>query len=315
MQALHFTQTGSLDQLRLTSLPLPEPGPGQVRVKVHAAGVNPSDLKNVLGRFPYTTLPRTPGRDFAGVVDKGPEHLLGKAVWGSGKELGFTADGSHAEYVVVDAAGVAPKPARLDFAQAASCGVPYLTAWDALERSQVESGSRVLIIGAAGAVGQAAVALAVCRGADVVGAVRRDTQCDAVRALGARPVLLQSGQPLQAFADDADVVFDTTGFCLPDAIGVLAPFGRVAIIAAPADGHERVPVLALYRKGGSLVGVNSLLYSSAQCAVLLNRIGAGFDSGAVPPPAGLRLSPLSSGRDAYHALDDGQGGKPVLVMG
>ena len=71
------------------------------------------------------------------------------------------------------------------------------------------------------------------------------------------------------FKGGADVIFDTTGFWLPAAVAGLAPFGRIAIIAAPVDGHVQLPALALYRKGGSVVGINSLLYNCEQCAVML----------------------------------------------
>lgn len=82
MQALQFSTTGSLDALQLNDLPTPVPGAEEVLVEVRAAGLNPSDLKNVLGRFPYTTTSRIPGRDFSGVVVEGPPELQGKAVWG-----------------------------------------------------------------------------------------------------------------------------------------------------------------------------------------------------------------------------------------
>jgi len=119
-----------------------------VLVQIKAAGLNPSDVKNVLGRFPYTTLPRIPGRDFAGIVVEGPQALIGQEVWGTGRELGFFADGSHAQFVKLPANGVAKKPTHLSFAQAASLGVPYTTAWDALERSGVTAETRLLVIGA-----------------------------------------------------------------------------------------------------------------------------------------------------------------------
>ncbi len=154
MKALQFLKTGDLSALQLAELPMPVPAAGEVLVQIKAAGLNPSDVKNVLGRFSYTTLPRVPGRDFAGVVVEGPQALLGQEVWGTGKELGFTGDGSHA------AKGVALKPTHLSFAQAASLGVPYTTAWDALERSLVKAETRLLVIGANGAVGSATIALA-----------------------------------------------------------------------------------------------------------------------------------------------------------
>src|SRR6185437_6475234 len=137
-------------------LPVPEPAAGEVLVRVVAAGLNPSDVKNVLGRFPYTVLPRTPGRDFAGVVEKGPAGQVGREVWGTGNELGFLRDGTHAGYLVLPADGVAARPRSLSFAQCAACGVPYTTALDALDRTGVTSGTRVIVIGA-GAVGQAAL--------------------------------------------------------------------------------------------------------------------------------------------------------------
>src|SRR3979490_476578 len=128
MQALQFSATGSLDALRLIDLPAPVPAAGEVLVEVRAAGLNPSDVKNVLGRFPYTQVPRVPGRDFAGVVLQGPQELIGKAVWGgTGKGFGFYRDGCHAQYLTLPRNAVALLPSSLSFAQAAPCGVPYIT--------------------------------------------------------------------------------------------------------------------------------------------------------------------------------------------
>src|SRR5438477_388432 len=79
-------------------------------VRIKAAGLNKSEVSNVMGGHPYTTLPRTPGRDFAGVVERGPQALLGRAVWGTGNAIGFTRDGSHAEFIALPADAVALKP-------------------------------------------------------------------------------------------------------------------------------------------------------------------------------------------------------------
>ena len=149
MQALQFSETGTLDSLQVRDVPRPVPGPGEILIEVRATGINPSDLKNVLGSFPYTTAPRIPGRDFFVFLVSGPPELQGKAVWGgTGKGFGFYRDGCHAQYVLVPADAVAPMPASLSFSQAATCGVPFITAWDALERSQVKAGTRLLIMGA-----------------------------------------------------------------------------------------------------------------------------------------------------------------------
>jgi NADPH:quinone reductase-like Zn-dependent oxidoreductase len=317
MKALQFSRTGDLAALQYVDVPMPVPGADEVLVQIKAAGLNPSDVKNVLGRFPYTTLPRIPGRDFAGVVVEGPQALVGQEVWGTGKELGFFADGSHAQYVTLSAKGVARKPSYLSFAQAASLGVPYTTAWDALERSLVTGETRLLVIGS-GAVGSAALALAKIRGAQVLAAARRPEQVKALQAQGFNAIQLDKPEDLAAqvnavYAGGADVIFDTTGFWLPAAVPALANFGRIAIIAAPVDGHVQLPALALYRRGGSVVGINSLLYGVEACAAMLEQFGRFFDEGLLPLPEGLYESPLAEGLERYSEVNQGSGEKVILL--
>jgi len=317
MKALQFSKTGDLSSLHYVEVPTPVPGADQVLVQIKAAGLNPSDVKNVLGRFPYTTLPRIPGRDFAGVVVEGPQALIGREVWGTGKELGFFAEGSHAQYVALSAKGVAFKPDHLSFAQAASLGVPYTTAWDALERSGVTAGTRLLVIGG-GAVGSAALALAKIRGAQVLAAARRPEQVKTLQAQGFQTIQLEQPEDLGAqvnavYAGGADVIFDTTGFWLPASVPALAAFGRIAIIAAPVDGQVQLPALALYRKGGSVVGINSLLYGVEACAAMLEQFGRFFDQGLLPLPEDLLESPLAEGPQRYAEVNQGRGDKVILL--
>src|SRR6202453_3347720 len=129
MQALRFHEFGSFDKLRVEAIPDPQPKPGEVVVRIRAASLNPSDAKNVLGRMEGTILPRTPGRDFAGVVVDGPSAMIGAEVWGTGGDIGFTRDGTHAELLVLPVAGVRPKPKHLTFEEAAAVGVNFVTAW------------------------------------------------------------------------------------------------------------------------------------------------------------------------------------------
>ncbi|CAM3397662.1 oxidoreductase [Pseudomonas floridensis] len=318
MNALQFSRTGDLAALEYVELPTPKPANGEVLIQVKAAGLNPSDVKNVLGRFPYTTLPRVPGRDFAGIVVEGPQALIGQEVWGTGRDLGFFRDGSHADYITLSADGVALKPKALSFVQAASLGVPYTTAWDALQRSLVKRGTRLLIIGANGAVGSAAMALGKILGAHVLAAARRQDQLDALKAEGVDTLLLDTPDSLasqvkEVFKDGAEVIFDTTGFWLPAAVAALAPFGRISIIAAPVDGHVQLPALALYRKGGSVVGVNSLLYDCPGCATMLDQFGQFFDQGLLALPTQMVESPLSEGAARYAEVNEGRGDKIILV--
>jgi NADPH:quinone reductase-like Zn-dependent oxidoreductase len=184
MRALKFYQTGSLDNLRLEEVPMPRPGPGDVLVQVKAAAINPSDVKNVQGKMHETSVPRIPGRDFAGLVVQGPDELLNRSVFGSGGDLGFDRDGSHAEYFVVPANAVIPLPRNLSFEQAAGIGVAYITAWAALvNAAQIQAGETTLIIGTTGAVGSAAARIAHQLGARVIGTARSSTDIPAADAI------------------------------------------------------------------------------------------------------------------------------------
>src|SRR5260221_7450939 len=156
MRVLKFYQTGSLDDLRIEEVIVPTPAAGEVLVEVKAAAVNPSDIKNVQGKMHETTVPRIPGRDFAGVIVKGPDELLGRSVFGSGGNLGFGRDGSHAQYVAVPSTAVLPLPKNLSFEQAAGIGVAYITAWAALgNAAQIQTGETALILGTTGDIGKA----------------------------------------------------------------------------------------------------------------------------------------------------------------
>src|SRR4029077_4129178 len=174
MRALKFYQTGSLDDLRVEEVTVPIPAEGEVLVEVKAAAINPSDIKNVQGKMHETSVPRIPGRDFAGLIAQGPDELLGQSVFGSGGNLGFGRDGSHAQYLAVPVTAVLPLPRNLSFEQAAGIGVAYITAWAALiNAAQLQAGETALILGTTGAVGSAAARIAHELGARVIGTIRK----------------------------------------------------------------------------------------------------------------------------------------------
>jgi NADPH:quinone reductase len=242
MRALKFFQTGSLDNLRIEEVPMPVPATGEVLVQVKAAAINPSDIKNVQGKMHETTVPRVPGRDFAGVVVKGPDELLGQPVYGSGGNLGFGRDGSHAEYVVVPVTAIVPLPRKLSFEQAAGIGVAYITAWAALINvAQLRAGETALILGTTGAVGSAAARIAHELGARVIGTTRKASD---VPLTGILPVDdwvdfqstdLASGTRKLTNGRGADVVLDVVGgTMLERCLAALAWRGRqVAISSSP----------------------------------------------------------------------------------
>ncbi|HEY0183721.1 MAG TPA: alcohol dehydrogenase catalytic domain-containing protein, partial [Rhodopila sp.] len=98
MKAVRMSRHGKPDVLTVEALADPVAGEDEALIRIEAASINPSDVKNVAGAMAQTTLPRTPGRDFAGVVEAGPAAWIGAEVWGTGGDTGFTRDGSHAEY-------------------------------------------------------------------------------------------------------------------------------------------------------------------------------------------------------------------------
>src|SRR3954451_16541272 len=154
-------------------------GAKDVIVEIKAAGVNPSDVKAATGLMPYAVFPRTPGRDFAGVVVDGPSEWLGREVFGSSGDLGIRRDGTHATHLVVEAAALVEKPASISMEEAAGIGVPFVTAIEGFRRAGMPTAQdTVLVMGLNGKVGQAATQLATWRGARVIGVVRKDEGYD-----------------------------------------------------------------------------------------------------------------------------------------
>ena len=147
----------------------------ELLVEVKAAAVNPSDVKAATGLMPYAVFPRTPGRDYAGVVIDGPQGWMGREVFGSSGDLGIRRDGTHATHLVVEADAVVEKPGSISWEEAAGIGVPFVTAMEGLRRAGVpKAGETVLVMGVNGKVGQAATQIASWHGARVIGVVRKN---------------------------------------------------------------------------------------------------------------------------------------------
>ncbi|WP_425565926.1 NADP-dependent oxidoreductase [Nonomuraea monospora] len=214
MRAISQNVTGAPDVLKEIRLPRPAPGLSELLVRVHAAGLNPTDWKHralpglFLGEPPFVL-----GWDVSGVVESaGPGVTLfkpGDAVFGM---LPYPhGAGSHAEYVTGPARAFAPKPAALDHVQAGALPLAALTAWQALvDTARLEPGQRVLVHAAAGGVGHLAVQIAKARGAYVIGTASAPKH-GFVRSLGADEVLDYRTTDLAETVRDADVVLDAQG--------------------------------------------------------------------------------------------------------
>jgi NADPH:quinone reductase len=315
MKALRFGEFGPPSVLRIEEVPLPEPGAGRALVHVKAAAINPSDIGNVAGRFKKTTLPRTPGRDFAGVVVKGKHE--GEEVWGSSPTLGIVDDGSHAEYVVVPEETLSLKPKSLSMAQAAAIGVPYITAWaSVVNAAQIKAGEIILIVGAAGAVGQAATQIANWKKARVIGAgITSDPIPGAESVINTKSEDLHARVMELTAGKGVNAVFNTVGGPLFEpGLQSLAFAGRQVVIASPGDPRVSFNLVDFYHNFSQLLGVDSYGLTTRQIAEIANELGPGFETGALKPPQ-IETVPFEKAVDAYTRVAAGQANaKQVLTF-
>lgn len=320
MLATRIHQFGSLSSLQLEELPKPTLSHNEILVRVDAAGINPSDVKNVAGNMLNTTLPRTPGRDFAGVVVEGPEALLGQAVWGTGGDIGFVRDGSHAQYIALPHTAVSPKPRTLSIEQAGSIGVTFVTAWLCLHAAQLAAGEIVLVIGATGGVGSAAIQIAKWQGARVLGTVRRESD---------RPLAQQSNPDtilnLEAGLEEAilsatdgkgvNVIVDTVGGSMVEpCLKSLSHRGRLVEISAPAkERRVSFDLIDFYHRESHLIGIDSRSLDATACTQILTTLTPGFETNALHPIGDIHAYPLQAVVAAYEQVLDRKVAGRVLL--
>ncbi len=313
MKALRFASFGPPSVLRIEDVPIPEPGKGEVLVHVNAAGINPSDIRNVSGHFKGTTLPRTPGRDFAGTVAKGKHH--GDEVWGSSPTLGIVHDGSHAEYVVVPEETLSLKPKPLSMEQAAAIGVPYVTAWaSVVSAAQIKAGETILIVGAAGTVGQAATQIANWKQARVIGAgVTSDPIPGTVAVVNTKTEDLRERVLELTGGRGVEAVFDTVGGPMFEpALRSLKFGGRQVAIASNGDARVSFNLIEFYHNFSRLLGVDSYGLTPRQVGEIADELRLGFETGALNPPP-IEIVPFETAVDAYSRMAAGQA-KAKLVL-
>ncbi|CAG7994231.1 unnamed protein product [Penicillium olsonii] len=287
MKALQITRGGSLS---ISTLPIPTPKAGQALIKVSYACIHPSDRLNAQGLFPSTTLPRVPGRDFSGVViETNPtSNWIGKEVYGtSGSSLGFTSDGTHAQYICVPQDALVKKPFALSMLQAATVGVPFTTALICLRKAAVSSSDNVLVVGSTGAVGSTAVQIVRVMGCKVVltAARRKEAKPDIVVS-GANPADIGSTIEKMTDGRGVDVVVDTVGdlAVMGAAVEKLARKGRYVWIAAPrGEASKRLSfdIFQAYRKELTLAGCNSVSPTIEDTAELLRFLEDWVEKGFV----------------------------------
>jgi NADPH:quinone reductase-like Zn-dependent oxidoreductase len=306
MEALRFAEFGPPTVLRIEEIGMPEPREGEALVQVKAAGINPSDVGNVAGRFNSTTLPRTPGRDFAGLVVRG-ERYEGEMVWGSSPTLGNVRDGSHAEYVVVPTETLARKPQSLSMAQAGAIGVPYITAWAAVVgAAQIQAGETILIVGAGGAVGLAATQIANWKQARVIGAeITSDAIPGAAAVVNSKTEDLRERVMELTGGRGVEVAFDTVGGAMFEpALRSLRLGGRQVAISSAGSPRVSFNLIDFYHNFSRLLGVDSYGLTPRQAGETAGELLAGFETGALKPPA-VEIVAFEKAPEAYGRVAAG----------
>jgi NADPH:quinone reductase-like Zn-dependent oxidoreductase len=258
MKAVRFNQYGGIDVLAVTDVPRPEPGPGQVLVKVKAAGINPGEAKIREGmlhdRFP-ATFPSGEGTDLAGIVEASGPGATGFAGvrFAPGDEVIGWVDtrSSHAEYALVEAVSLVPKPGGVPWEVAGAIPVAGFTAWAAVRAVGVNPGEAVVVSGAAGGVGSIAVQLARSTGATVIG-LASPANHEWLASHGVVPVAYGAGVAERIWAAApgarADAFIDTHGGdyvelaldelgIAPERVDTIARFDAVAKYGVKAEGN------------------------------------------------------------------------------
>jgi NADPH2:quinone reductase len=316
MKALRFSKFGPPSVLAVEEIPTSAPRHGEVLVQIKATAINPSDVKNVAGHF-KASLPRVPGRDYAGVIVSGDAEK-GTEVWGSGAGFGIARDGAHAEYIVIPTEWISQKPAKLSMEQAAAIGVPYLTSWLALVQvGEIQEGETVLVVGVSGAVGRAATQIAHWKKARVIGAARcwdSSSKADAVINTATQDF----AKELRAMTGDkgADLVLDAVGGPMFEpSLKSLRRGGRQIAITSTKDRKVSFDLVDFYHNSSRLFGVDSMKLIGPQIAEIMNELRAGFENGYLEAPE-VTTWPLERAMEAYDAVAKGGARtKQILVPG
>jgi NADPH:quinone reductase len=317
MRCVIFTGAGGNEVVELVDRPDPEPGTDEVLVRVRYAGLNPADLQQRAGRYPAPpgAPVDVPGLEVCGVVERGGS---GARRFGAGARVfGLVGGGGLADRVVVHERHVAPVPEAMDDEIAAATPEAFLTAHDAIRtRGRLTMGETLLVHGANGGVGSAAVQIGVACGARVYGSVRSEAAAQLVRDLGAEPV-----------ADDdfasrlsADVILELVGAPhFPANLEALAPRGRIVIVGVGAGATTELSLLAMMQKRAELHGTVLRARSIEDKGAVLRA----FERELLPGLAAGRMRalvdsvyPAAQAREAFDRLaGPGKAGKVLLDFG
>lgn len=319
MKAIRIHEFGEPEVMKLEEVDAPKPGTGQVLVKVHAAGVNPVDCYIRSGLYPLKPeLPFTPGMDGAGIVESvgnGVKRMkLGDRVYVAG-----TVSGSYAEETLCEESRVFPLPQNISFAQGAALGVPYGAAYHALfHRAKAIPGEVILVHGASGGVGIAAVQLARVAGMQVIGTAGTESGRQLVMKQGAHHVFdHRSPDHMKQILEltetrGVNVILEMlANVNLGKDLGILAQEGRVVVIGS--RGTVEIDPRDVMRRDAAILGIVLMNASEQDISRIHAALGAGLESGLLRPVIGKEF-PLSEASRAHHEIMESVAyGKIILI--
>jgi len=260
MRALVCTEYGDFDKLAIENLDDPVPGDNEILFDIRAAALNFADLLSIAGKYQVRTPPPfVPGNEAAGIVTAVGTNVSNFQP--GDRVIGALRGGAFAEQAVVDERFALPMPDRLDFEQAAGYSVAYGTSYHALKQAGLQPGERVLVLGAAGGVGYAAVELAKAMGATVIAAASTKEKLAFATEAGADHGIDYSEEPLRKAVGkltgglDVDVVYDPVGGDLAEqALRAIAWHGRYLVVGFASGTIPCLPLNLALLKEASIIG-------------------------------------------------------------
>jgi NADPH2:quinone reductase len=317
MKAIRVHNFGGPEVLQLEELADPVPNQDQLLIRLDSIGVNPVETYFRAGKYGPKVFPYTPGTDAAGVIESAGANVFAFKV-GQRVYLTGAADGTYAEKALCAPAQAHLLPERLSFDQGAAIGVPFATAYRALFiRGHAKPNETVLIHGASGGVGTAAVQLAVNLGCSVIGTAGTAEGLALVKKLGARESFNhRSNDYIQQIMDDTagrgvDLIIEMLADQnLDKDLGLLAKRGRVVIIGN--RGRTEIDARQTMQKDSDIRGMSLMHADAEELALIHAALGAGFSNATLTPIISRRFSLADAAKAHQAVMESGSLGKIVL---
>jgi NADPH:quinone reductase-like Zn-dependent oxidoreductase len=316
----HATEPAGI-QIHIVEKPMPALKSNECLIKVAASGINPSDALAAMGYFKHAIVPRIPGRDFAGTVIEGPAHLINKKVWGTGGAAGISFDGTHAEYIALPVTALSEIPNNMELITASAQPLPYLTAhYSLVHRAKIRGGESVLVAGALGQVGKAAMSICRWKNCHPIALVRGKADTAQARQLGWNAIdseetnlhekilAANKGKPVQVFLNSLGNIY------WQDFMKSLAEFGRIVTISARENMRETIiNLFELYRANQEIIGVNTVPLDFVENKMLLDELREGFESNQLAPLAvSSKIYTMEQASEAYQSVMKGSVNREVI---